>query len=404
MDTEPTGREDSTAAESGIYFPPPGDGLANQAQRAAAEVGLDPDLPARLGAYVQAHPIPNPTKGIRWALWRHGYLVHVDGAFNRTCDVASLRKTWHALAVGAAIGQGRIPSLDQKLSVWQTELKGNKAAATWRHVITQSAGFDYPHPDFPAIGDPRPGTVWTYSDWNLVHVCHALAKVYGKKDFHDEYADVLKQAYFDAIGMTHWSTDIVFDRSSGMKDGVRLVISLEHMGRLGLLVLARGRWQGRQLIPRWFVEALETKQTYGMAVNYNGPYDGNMHFLRQSGRFAEAPYGFLTWVNTDGDYFPDADRAWAWGRGAGGTIVLWNRNNGIVFAAVGLQILSGPDCFPRVIEQGVAGPNPLFGARKTDWEIVNRSRRPFSRVRRRPGEGGSTDPVSPDHHCGGGTG
>ena len=63
-------------------------------------------------------------------------------------------------------------------------------------------------------------------------------------------------------------------------------------------------------MPRWFVEQLETKQTGGMKVNYDGPNDGKIGMS-----YPEAPYGFMTWVNTDGDVYPKADRAWAWGTG-----------------------------------------------------------------------------------------
>ena len=56
--------------------------------------------------------IPMPRRGTpRWALWRHGHLVHVQGDFHQTVDVASLRKTWHAMIVGAATPAGADPVL-----------------------------------------------------------------------------------------------------------------------------------------------------------------------------------------------------------------------------------------------------------------------------------------------------
>ena len=352
-----------------FYFPPPGQGLDKQDQRQPQEVGLDPGIIQQLQKSIQDHLETRQKVSQRWALWRHGYLIHVEGDFNQATDVASLRKTWHAMTVGAAIKQGKIPSYDQKISVWQTELEGKKAEATWRHVILQAAGFDYPHGDHPEY---KPGEMWTYSDWNPVHLCHALAKVYGKKDFYDNYEDVIKEAYFDAIGMEGWSTKIIFDNSSQMKDGIRFVISLEHMGRLGLLALARGTWNGVELVPRWFVEELETKQTYGMKVNYQGPYDGNIGLRNYGDRFSECPYGYMTWVNADGDYYPGADRAWAFGRGAGGTTIMWNRKNGVVFAAAGLRTDPDGDSVPHIIERCIIGSNPLVTDAKTpslgQWE------------------------------------
>jgi CubicO group peptidase (beta-lactamase class C family) len=170
-----------------IHYPPRGNSLAQQAVRAPAQVGLNPAVIDELRG-----------KALRWALWRYGYLVHVEGDFNHRQDVASLRKTWHAMTVGAALKQGRIPSLQQKLVTWVPELTGDRALATWWHVITQSSGFDYPYDDYPAY---KPGEMWTYSDKNPRVLCTALAHVYGKKDYHDHYEDVLKAAYFDAIGM-----------------------------------------------------------------------------------------------------------------------------------------------------------------------------------------------------------
>ena len=354
-----TGNGQGRNPGAGLYFPAAGKSIENQFQRNSLEVGLDSGFADRINQYIAENPYTQRKVHPRWALWRHGYLIHVEGDFHKTTDVASLRKTWHAMIVGAAIKQGRIPSYRQKLSQWLPELKGRDAEATWWHVMTQSAGFDYPYGGCP---DYEPGRMWTYSDLNLVHLCNALARVYGKKDFYDNYADVAATSYFDAIGMEGWSTAIKKDGGfDGRHDGVRFVISLEHMGRLGLLALARGSWNGIELIPRWFVEELETKQTYGMGVNYDGPNDGKIGLSPEA--FPECPYGYLTWVNTDGDLFADADRAWACGRGAGGSIVLWNHKNGIVFAGIGIQPSSGTDSIARVIESSITGSNPLVHAR-----------------------------------------
>jgi CubicO group peptidase (beta-lactamase class C family) len=337
-DDKSAGSAPADPGESRIYFPPPGQSLDNQNQRSPEEVGLSDQIVDRLKAKA-----PNG----RWALWRHGYLVHVEGDFHAKSEVKSLRKTWHALTVGAAVKQGKVPSLDQKLSVWNPELKGTHAAATWRHVITQTSGFDYPYADWPA---QEPGRMWTYSDKNPRQLCNALARVYGRRDYRDHYEKVVREAYFDAIGMQGWKT-------SSAGDGVRFHFDLEDMGRLGLLVLCRGRWNGAQLISQDFVEALETKQTRGVRVNYNGPDDGKVNLDPAS--FPEAPYGFMTWVNTADDYYPGADTHWAWGAGAGGSYILWNHTNGIVFAGVGIKTGPTPEGIPHAIENSLTEPNPL---------------------------------------------
>ncbi|MCP4261971.1 MAG: DUF5060 domain-containing protein [Planctomycetes bacterium] len=320
-----------------IYFPPPGEGLDKQDRRKPKEVGLNHSVIKQL-----------KDKASRWALWRNGYLVHVEGDFNKKTDVASLRKTWHALTVGAAIKQGKIPSYHQKISKWNRELTGNDAEATWWHVITQSAGFDYPYDDYP---DYKPGKIWTYTDHNPYHLCHALARAYGKKNYYDNYSDVVARAYFNDIGMRGWKTSV-------RKDGIRFHFDLEDMGRLGLLVLARGKWKGKEVIPQLFVEELETKQTYGMLVNYDGPYDGKIDL--DPTVYPECPYGYMTWVNTDQDLYPGADVTWANGAGAGGTYILWNHRNGIVFAGVAVKTGPTSNGIPHIIERNITESNPLI--------------------------------------------
>ncbi len=326
------------AAAEKLYFPPPGETQDQQNRWTPKQAGFD-------GSLIKA--LEDARLAERWALWRYGHLIHVHGDFNQASDVASNRKTWHALAVGAALQQGKIPSIDQKVSVWNKELTGKHADATWRHVITQSAGFDYPYGEYPAFD---PGKMWTYSDYNPVNLCRALARVYGRRDYDDNYDAVLREAYFDAIGMRGWKTVMKKDpQFLGPNDGIRLVLDLEDMGRLGLLVLARGRWNGKQLVPEWFVKALETKQTRGMLINYNGPNDGKFA-TGDPKDFPEAPYGFMAWVNTDGDLLPGADWRWALARGAGGHKTFWNEPLGIVFAAAGARTLPREKDVPQILE------------------------------------------------------
>jgi hypothetical protein len=219
--------------------------------------------------------------------------------------------------------------------------------ATWRHVITQTSGFDYPYDSFPAYA---PGEMWTYSDKNPRCLCDALARVYGKQDYRNSYDDVIRAAYFDTIGMRGWKT-------SAREDGIRFHFDLEDMGRLGLLVLARGKWRDKEVIPPSFIKSLERKQTRGVKVNYDGPDDGRVGLDPRE--FPEAPYGFMTWVNTDGDYYPGADSRWAWGAGAGGSYILWNHANGIVFAGFSIDTKPTRYGIPHIIESSISSANPI---------------------------------------------
>jgi hypothetical protein len=111
-----------------FVFPKPTQGKDAWQVRQPSEAGLRPSVITQLEGGAD-----------RWALWRDGYLVHVSGDFDYKLDVKSLRKTWHALTVGAALGQGKLQSLDEPIGRWGLDLQGQDARATWRHVITQSS-------------------------------------------------------------------------------------------------------------------------------------------------------------------------------------------------------------------------------------------------------------------------
>jgi CubicO group peptidase (beta-lactamase class C family) len=307
-----------------FYFPPPGESLERQQKIKAEAAGLE------AGVIDSLEPLAP-----RWALWHKGRLIHVKGDFNELAEVASHRKTWHAMAVGAAIQKKRI-HLSEPLSKWNPELKGKDRRATWRHVLVQASGFDYP--------DKGPGEIWTYSDLNLIQLCNAIARVFGHRNYRDDYDAVLREAYFDEIGMRGWRTSI-----KDYDDAIRLHLDLEDMGRLGLLVLTGGRWKTKQLVPEKFVLDLETKQTAGLPVNYNGPNDGQIGL--DPAMYPEAPYGYLTWTNADGKCNPGAGKQWAFAWGNRGNYTLWNRQLGIVFAAIGMPRTYFHQGAPQIIER-----------------------------------------------------
>jgi len=55
------------------------------------------------------------------------------------------------------------------------------------------------------------------------------------------------------------------------------------------------------------------------------------------------------------------DKPWAWDAGAGGTRILWNRNNGIVFAGFGVPKGPSSNDIPHFIEASIDDPDPLVG-------------------------------------------
>ena len=138
------------------------------------------------------------------------------------------------------------------------------------------------------------------------------------------------------------------------------------MARLGLLVLARGRWKGEQVIPSSFIKAMETRQS-GDANPRHHPRK-----FKRPEAFPKAPYGYRVWVNSERLVFKDAAADWAWANRED-YMIFWNHRLGLVFATFNMadeetrQRISwrhGPYAggILKALEDTVAGPNPLTWA------------------------------------------
>ena len=168
---------------NGIYFPPPGESLSSQSIKLPEELGLSATTVSALQSVIT---------GGRWALWRHGYLIHIEGDFNLNTDIGAASTGIHAATVGVALERSLLASLDEKISVWNTELTGKDAEVSWRHILSQTSTLDDPV--------ALPGDVWAYSSANAYQLNRALSRLWGRTDLTDNYDAVLADALLDPVG------------------------------------------------------------------------------------------------------------------------------------------------------------------------------------------------------------
>ncbi len=335
----------------GVYYPPPGkQSLSYQKKKAAVEVGLKTTTVSAL---------KNAIKKGRWALWREGYLVHVQAsaAFNTNTEIASARKAFHAATIGGLIQLGKIYSLSQKVSDWNAGNSGGPGNchqnATLYDVMTRTTAYD--------DQSKCPGEVWAYSDANPPMLNQVAARAWRgalSTDFTSNYQEVIGGALLNPIGASGWYTTV-------KPDGIRLNMYLEDFGRFGLLMSKGGLWDGTRVIPEWFVYDQTTKQTYSVAPNYDNWNDGDLSLTTE--QFPESPYGFMTWVNTDRDLVPNIASTWAYTEGAWGNFVIWDSQSGVVLAIQSSQYQFYPldpvvpiRAVITVLQNSIAGPNPLL--------------------------------------------
>ena len=123
-------------------------------------------------------------------------------------------------------------------------------------------------------GDP--GTVWDYSDPAFVHLSLAFPHITGQ-----EMAPFLQERAISPIGIENmtWEPLGIDDGRIGQHTNASsgVIISARELARFGYLMLQGGVWDGRQLVPRWWLE---------MATRASQPH--------------QLGYGLTWWTNSEG--------------------------------------------------------------------------------------------------------
>lgn len=194
----------------------------------------------------------------------------------------SITKSIVSLAIGIALLQGKIGSLNEKiegylpksLSVY-FEKEPRKAKITIRDLLTMRSGLRWNvEPGWWASSDTGlleqsdnwlafvlgrkmvapPGTKWNYSDGDAVLLAGVLEGAVG-----EEASQFIQRELFEPMGIT--SHEVYWKRSpQGLIDAQGgLYLSVSGFLKMGHLVLKRGRWGRKQLIGEDYMrEATET--------------------------------------------------------------------------------------------------------------------------------------------------
>lgn len=128
-----------------------------------------------------------------------------------------------------------------------------------------------------------PGEVWDYSDAAFAH----LSLIFAAAE-HQEIRDYMKERVFQPIGMQNFGWDLQggaghIGPHTNAHSGLR--VSARDFARLGYLMAHHGAWEGRQIVPEWWIE-LATRSSQNL----------------------NRDYGYTFWVNTAGTHWPKAPK------------------------------------------------------------------------------------------------
>ncbi len=289
----------------------------------ASAIGDRPEFSAVIG------PV-RPRGGPNGMILRGGRLVAEWGETARADMTFSITKSYLGILAGLAHADGLIPDLDAPVAQdvpgpWFAS--AHNAAITWRHLLQQTSEWQgelWGKPDLAdhnrvvggmggasaAKGDARilaePGAFFEYNDVrvNLLAACLT-------QRFAAPLPDVLKARVMDPIGASQDWEWHGYDGaavnghrsvSGGGHWGGGMFIGTRDLARMGLLVQQGGMWDGRQIIPAGWVDAMLTPSPRNPA------------------------YGLLWWLNQgDALPFPSAPRGSVFALGAGASLIWIDR-------------------------------------------------------------------------------
>jgi CubicO group peptidase (beta-lactamase class C family) len=209
---------------------------------------------------------------------RHGRIVaewYFEGADRSSKFAAySTSKSLSSIATGLAIADGKL-TLDQTVGRYLPDVQpSGKKAITVKQLISMTSGvhnnpnitqredlFRYSMNEAPL--DHEPGSKWDYNNTGLSLLSPLFEKATGK-----QIDDFLKERVFTPIGIA--ADDWKWER----RDGYAIPYSGCHitargMGRIGLLALHKGEWNGQRVIPAdWLKESIAPSQEMNPSYGY----------------------------------------------------------------------------------------------------------------------------------------
>jgi len=196
----------------------------------------------------------------------------------------SMAKSITQAAVGVAAAQGRIdPS--KPMGGWLWPASDPRAAITWRQWLNMVDGLKYVEIGAPSIAESdaakqlygqgrydvarycaglklahRPGIRWNYNTCGINLVGASLARAIAPGPDaaarRSAMSEWMGASLFGPIGMT--SAQPEFDESGSYLGGSLVYATAQDFARFGLLYLRGGEWDGKQVVPRDWVDFART--------------------------------------------------------------------------------------------------------------------------------------------------
>lgn len=212
-------------------------------------------------------------------------------------DIQSCTKTVTAILTGIAIDKGIIKGEDQKVSEllpkYINESSDERSKSlTVEHLLSGKLGKKWNEMGHPGTNDQliaeweredtikyfidkpfdsNPGEKFTYSSMGPHMISQIISDKTGKSE-----AKFAEENLFKPLGITKYEWP---DKNGVSIGGHGLKITPTDMAKIGVLILNKGKWEGKQIVSEQWITKMTTRNS-----------DGGMP--------TEEGYGYLTWLGT----------------------------------------------------------------------------------------------------------
>jgi CubicO group peptidase (beta-lactamase class C family) len=235
-----------------------------------------------------------------------GYYNGADRTSTQTSF--SVAKSVGSALIGAALADGFIGGLDDPITRYLPELAGRPGLdqITIRHLLTMTSGLHYNgtgsgggpfghdarayyDPDLRALAlriqaDVPPGSRWQYDNFHPLLLGLILERATKRS-----VSDYLSEKLWRPLGMeapASWSLDSRHDGFEKMESGLNA--RAVDFARFGLLYLRGGSWDGRQVLPRDWIEA---------STRHDPEVTGPASSPRGQEWARSLDYGYMWWID-----------------------------------------------------------------------------------------------------------
>jgi CubicO group peptidase (beta-lactamase class C family) len=301
--------------------PPPPAATSEIVAGAHAQEAATAPEPGGIGAdaLAAAQAYSDSKRGAALLIWRKGKIVYEHYApgcaADTRFDTYSMAKSVLGLAYGAALRDGVIASIDEPVSDYLTEWRGDpRGAITLRQLLGMRSGLKLysmarnepqamdlltgPDVVATALGTPLespPGHLFEYDNANSQLAGIALNRAL-KRAGQGDYARYLSKVLWKPLGQS--DAVVALDHPGGEAHYfATLRASVRDWMRIGVMIAHDGRFDGRQVLPAaWIREATTAdpvNPNYGLQIWIGSPFAPHRRYGPNTPRTAIASQPYL---------------------------------------------------------------------------------------------------------------